>query len=98
MFQPRQQKLFSFILSTYNSTSLDFFQKRGGVSMLRLKKSDEVLHSELLKRAMSMMRLRRTGVGARPVRGPSMMRLKRLPIFKDLMEEEVMCQMYPEYC
>ena len=66
--------------------------------MLRLKKNDEVLHQELLKRAMSMMRLRRTGVGARPVRGPSMMRLKRLPIFKDLMEEDVMCSMYPEFC
>ena len=68
--------------------------------MLRLKKSDEIQpnHDLLLKRAMSMMRLRRgLGSGARPVRGPSMMRLKRLPLVKD-MEMDTICSMYPEYC
>ena len=75
-------------------------QKRAGVSMLRLKKSDEIQPNNdlLLKRAMSMMRLRRgLGSGARPVRGPSMMRLKRLPLVKD-MEMDTICSMYPEYC
>ena len=73
-------------------------QKRAGVSMLRLKKSEDIPSSEVLKRAMSMMRLRR-GLGGqtRQVRGPSMMRLKRLPIFKD-MEGDTLCSMYPDYC
>merc|ERR1711981_1007918 len=80
----------------------------GGVSMLRLKKNtDEEVRNHmqdlLYKRAMSMMRLRRAPSLSweRPIRGPSMMRLKRrMPsqpmIMKDMESE--LCNEYPELC
>merc|ERR1711894_21079 len=82
-------------------------QRRSGVSMLRLKKStdDEVrnhMQDLLYKRAMSMMRLRRAPPAwERPIRGPSMMRLKRrMPsqpmIMKDM--EPTLCNDYPDPC
>merc|ERR1719189_438540 len=66
-------------------------RRSGSMSMMRLKKSDvneeEVrndLKDLLYKRAMSMMRLRRTPPTTsweRQIRGPSMMRLKKFPTF-----------------
>lgn len=65
--------------------------------MLRLRKSDPEYPQEL-KRAMSMMRLRREGpdaAWARQIRGPSMMRLKRLP---PLIKDFDICDEYPQLC
>merc|ERR1712029_1081430 len=93
----------------------DFYEpperRSGGMSMMRLRKSDEDivrndLKDLLYKRAMSMMRLRRTPPSSweRQIRGPSMMRLKKSPalsgspnfIIKDL--ETNMCNDYPDLC
>ena len=73
-------------------------QRRGGsVSMLRLKKSDESADiQDLVKRAMSMMRLRRDS-WERSIRGPSMMRLKRVPLLKEDVEP-TLCTEYPNLC
>ncbi len=82
-------------------------RRSGGVSMLRLKKLFEdqemALSAGLPKRSMSMMRLRRQDSNnkawERPIRGPSMMRLKRFPmtITKDL-QEQYFCLQYPHLC
>ena len=92
------------------------------MSMLRLRRNDSNKRAadDLIKRAMSMMRLRRSSSDSdddpsgdlvpRPVRGPSMMRLKRrlrsnqdqIPSFLSKFFDEMMvikfCKIYQELC
>ena len=90
------------------------------MSMLRLRRNDSnkrAAADDLIKRAMSMMRLRRSSdddpsgdLVPRPVRGPSMMRLKRrlrsnadqIPSFLSKFFDEMMvikfCKIYQELC